>query len=109
MRDTLGCIMQWEASISPALGQDRIRHRAGQVRPTRGDGNIRRIKGNSYLNDLKSGNAVAGIVWSGDLFILRAETENDNWQFTHPDSGGTLWSDNMMVPITSTTGAMPRS
>ena len=44
----------------------------------------------------------AGIVWSGDLFILRAETQNDAWQFTIPESGGTLWSDNMMVPITST-------
>jgi spermidine/putrescine transport system substrate-binding protein len=66
------------------------------------DGNIRRIKGNSYLEDLKSGNAIAGIVWSGDLFVLRAETENENWEFVIPDSGGTLWSDNMMVPITST-------
>ena len=66
------------------------------------DGYIRRVKGNSYIEDLKSGNAIAGIVWSGDLFILRAETENDNWQFVIPESGGTLWSDNMMVPITST-------
>jgi spermidine/putrescine transport system substrate-binding protein len=65
-------------------------------------GYIRRIKGNSYMEDLKSGNAIAGIVWSGDLFILRAETENENWEFVIPESGGTLWSDNMMVPITST-------
>ena len=65
------------------------------------DGHIRRVKGNSYIEDLKSGNAIAGIVWTGDLFILRAETENDNWQFVIPESGGTLWSDNMMVPITS--------
>ena len=65
------------------------------------DGYIRRVKGNSYMEDLKSGNAIAGIVWSGDIFILRAETENDNWQFVIPESGGTLWSDNMMVPITS--------
>ena len=41
-------------------------------------------------------------MWSGDLFILRAETENENWEFTIPESGGTLWSDNMMIPITST-------
>ena len=65
------------------------------------EGYIRRIKGNSYLEDLKSGDAIAGIVWSGDLFVLRAETGNDNWQFVIPESGGTLWSDNMMVPITS--------
>ena len=65
-------------------------------------GYIRRIKGNSYLEDLKSGNALAGIVWSGDIFILRAETKNDAWQFAVPESGATLWSDNLMIPITST-------
>jgi spermidine/putrescine transport system substrate-binding protein len=66
------------------------------------DGNIRRIKGNAYLEDLKSGNAIAGIVWSGDLFVLRSETKDENWEFVIPESGGTLWSDNLMVPITST-------
>ena len=40
-------------------------------------------------------------MWSGDLFVLRAETGNDNWQFVIPESGGTLWSDNLMIPITS--------
>ena len=59
------------------------------------------MKGNAYLEDLKAGNAVAGIVWSGDMFVLRAETGNDNWEFVIPDSGGTLWSDNMMLPITA--------
>ena len=51
---------------------------------------------------LKSGNAVAGIVWSGDLFVLRAETGDEDWEFVIPESGGTIWSDNMMIPITST-------
>ena len=49
-----------------------------------------------------SGNAIAGIVWSGDLFFLRSETKDENWEFVIPESGGTLWSDNLMVPITST-------
>ena len=66
------------------------------------DGSIRRVKGNAYLEDLKSGNAVAAIAWSGDIFTLRAETEDDNWKFVIPESGGTLWTYNMMIPITST-------
>ena len=60
------------------------------------------MKGNSYMEDLTSGNAVAGITWSGDIFVLAYDTEDPNWTFTIPESGGTLWSDNMMVPITST-------
>ncbi|GAB3673934.1 ABC transporter substrate-binding protein [Angustibacter aerolatus] len=101
-RDTLGLIMKQQGAdpggdFTDAQFTSAIDEVDKRVR----DGNIRRIKGNSYLQDLQSGNAIAGIVWSGDLFVLRAETENPNWEFVIPDSGGMLWSDNMMIPITS--------
>ncbi|MGN7246690.1 ABC transporter substrate-binding protein [Janibacter anophelis] len=101
-RDTLGLIMQAQG-VDPSgdFGQAEFEAAIGEVDKRLTEGYIRRIKGNSYLNDLKSGNAVAGIVWSGDLFILRAETEDEDWEFVIPDSGGMLWSDNLMVPITS--------
>ena len=103
MRDTLGLIMQSQGvDISGSFTKDQVSKAMDEVSKRIADQNIRRIKGNSYMEDLKSGNAIAGIVWSGDLFILRAETENENWEFVIPDSGGTLWSDNMMIPITST-------
>jgi spermidine/putrescine transport system substrate-binding protein len=103
MRDTVGLIMQQQGvDISGRFTKDQVQRAMDEVSKRVGDGNIRRIKGNAYLEDLKSGNGVAGIVWSGDLFVLRAETEDENWEFVLPDSGGTLWSDNMMVPITST-------
>ena len=66
------------------------------------EGYIRKVKGNSYMEDLTSGNAVAGITWSGDIFVLGYDTGDPSWTFTIPESGGTLWSDNLMVPITST-------
>lgn len=103
MRDTAGLIMQWQGvDIAGKWGRAEFDKAVAKLDQLINDGYIRRVKGNAYLNDLKSGNAIAGIVWSGDLFVLRYETENDNWQFTIPESGGTLWSDNMMVPITST-------
>jgi len=103
MRDTLGLIMAWQGvDISGNWGKPEFDKAIAKVDELLTGGFIRRVKGNAYMNDLKSGNAIAGIVWSGDLFILRAETENDNWEFTIPESGGTLWSDNLMVPITST-------
>ena len=102
-RDTLGLIMLSQGvDISGGFGKAQFEAAVAEIDKRISDGYIRRVKGNSYIEDLKSGNAIAGIVWSGDLFILRAETENDNWQFVIPESGGTLWSDNMMVPITST-------
>ncbi|WP_345507112.1 spermidine/putrescine ABC transporter substrate-binding protein [Terrabacter aeriphilus] len=102
-RDTAGLIMQQQGvDLTSNFDKAAIEKAFAEVDKRVSDGFIRRIKGNSYLEDLKSGNAVAGIVWSGDLFVLRAETGNDNWQFVIPESGGTLWSDNMMIPITST-------
>ncbi|MEI2827107.1 MAG: spermidine/putrescine ABC transporter substrate-binding protein, partial [Dermatophilaceae bacterium] len=103
LRDTVGLIMLSQGvDISGAFTKDQVAAGMEEVTKRVSGGNIRRIKGNAYMEDLKSGNAIAGIVWSGDISILRAETENDNWEFVVPDSGGTLWSDNLMVPITST-------
>lgn len=102
-RDTVGCVLlQQGVDISGPIGKEQFEKAVAEIEKRMADGNIRRIKGNSYLEDLKTGNAIAGIVWSGDLFILRAETEDENWEFVIPESGGTLWSDNLMVPITST-------
>jgi spermidine/putrescine transport system substrate-binding protein len=102
MRDTVGLIMMSQGvDISGSFTKTQFEAGAAEVTKRVSDGNIRRIKGNSYLTDLQSGNAVAGIVWSGDIFVLRAETKNDNWEFVLPESGGTIWSDNMMIPITS--------
>ena len=102
-RDTAGLIMQQQGvDVAGRFTKDQVAAALDEVAKRLADGNIRRIKGNSYLEDLKSGNAIAGIVWSGDLFTLRNETENDDWKFVIPDSGGILWSDNMMIPVTST-------
>ncbi len=102
MRDTLGVIMQAQGvDIDGEWGKAEFERATDEVNKRISDGTIRRIKGNSYMEDLKSGNALAGIVWSGDLFILRSETNNPNWELSIPESGSTLWSDNFMVPITS--------
>ena len=109
-RDTVGLVMQSQGVdiAGPEWGDAEFENAVDEIEKRIAEGYIRQVKGNSYLEDLKSGNAVAGIVWSGDIFVLRAETENDNWKFVIPESGGTLWSDNMMIPITSTHRQTPR-
>ncbi|WP_226344639.1 ABC transporter substrate-binding protein [Agilicoccus flavus] len=101
-RDTAGLVMLAQGvDITGSFGKTEVENAFGEVEKRIADGHIRRIRGNSYLQDLKSGNALAGLVWSGDLFSLRAETGDDSWQFVLPDSGGTLWTDNVAVPVTS--------
>ncbi len=48
----------------------------------------------------KSGDTLAAICWSGDITQLNAEA-GDNWEFALPEAGGTLWSDNFVIPIGS--------
>ena len=60
-------------------------------------GQIRQVQGNSYVDDLKSGKALAVIGWSGDIVGL----DQKKFGFALPDKGGMLWSDNLLVPIGS--------
>ncbi|GAA1927107.1 ABC transporter substrate-binding protein [Nocardioides hwasunensis] len=102
-RDTAGLVMQSQGvDISSDWGKAEFEAALDFIEQKIEEGYIRKVKGNSYLEDLTSGNAVAGITWSGDIFVLGADTGDDSWTFTIPESGGTLWSDNLMVPITST-------
>jgi spermidine/putrescine transport system substrate-binding protein len=102
-RDTAGLVMQSQGvDIESDWGQAEFEKALDFIEQKIDEGYIRKVKGNSYMEDLTSGNAVAGITWSGDIFVLSFDTGDPNWTFAIPESGGTLWSDNLMVPITST-------
>ncbi|CAM5311659.1 ABC transporter substrate-binding protein [Leifsonia shinshuensis] len=101
MRDTMGLLMLAQGvDISKKFSDDDYNKAIDTLTKEVNDGQIRNIKGNSYLNDLKSGDTLAAICWSGDITQLNAEA-GDNWQFAIPESGGTLWSDNFVIPIGS--------
>jgi spermidine/putrescine transport system substrate-binding protein len=99
-RDTVGLIMteQGVDISSPQWGTNEFGAAMDVLNKQIADGQIRQVKGNSYKEDLVSGDAVAVIGWSGDITQLNAEND-DKFAFAVPDSGGTLSSDNMMVPI----------
>jgi Spermidine/putrescine-binding periplasmic protein len=101
MRDTMGLIMLDQGvDISKKFTADQYMKSIDKLTEEVNNGQIRNIKGNSYLNDLKSGDTLAAICWSGDITQLNAEA-GDNWEFALPEAGGTLWSDNFIVPIGS--------
>ncbi len=60
-------------------------------------GQIRKLTGNDYTDDLARGDAVVTIGWSGDAIQLQADNADIN--FVMPDEGCILWSDNMVVPV----------
>ncbi|MEI6811565.1 MAG: spermidine/putrescine ABC transporter substrate-binding protein [Actinomycetes bacterium] len=102
MRDTMGIIMQYQG-VDPSgdFTEDQFMNAIDFFQKKIADGFIRQVKGNSYKEDLISGDAVAVIGWSGDVFQLALENKN-KFDFAIPESGGTLWSDNMLIPSTST-------
>jgi spermidine/putrescine transport system substrate-binding protein len=87
-------------NIDKAFTQEQFDKALEVLQTQLGNGQIRQVKGNSYKEDLVSGDALAVIGWSGDIFQLNAES-GDQWEFVLPESGGTLWSDNLMIPIGS--------
>ena len=101
MRDTMGLLLLAEGvDISGDWGSDEFGKALAILEAQIGSGQIRQVRGNSYKEDLISEDALAVFCWSGDITQLNFEN-GERWAFALPDSGGTLWSDNLMVPIGS--------
>jgi spermidine/putrescine transport system substrate-binding protein len=58
-------------------------------------GQIRRITGNEYTEDLTSGNVVAAIGWSGDASLIG----NKNAEWRKPTDGCDDFYDQMVIPV----------
>ncbi|HEV7955529.1 MAG: polyamine transporter substrate-binding protein [Microbacteriaceae bacterium] len=101
MRDTIGLIMlENGVDISADWTADDFNAAIDVFTKQVDDGQIRNIKGNSYLEDLKSEDTLAAICWSGDITVINAEA-GDKWEFAIPTNGATLWNDNFVIPIGS--------
>jgi len=101
MRDTMGIILLYQGvDIEKPFTEAQFMNGIDFLQKKISDGFIRKVAGNSYKEDLISGDAVAVIGWSGDLFQLNSDNPS-KFDFAVPESGGTLWSDNMMIPSTS--------
>ena len=102
MRDTVGLIMLSQGTdVSKPFDRAAMERGFEEVRRRIADGSVRRVRGNSYVEDFKSGNAVAGFAWSGDIFSLNSDLGGSDWRFVMPESGGILWSDTAIIPSTS--------
>lgn len=102
-RDTVGLVMlEHGVNIaSKSWGDKQFNAAISELTKHIHDGQFYDIRGNDYVNDLKKGKAIAGIVWSGDVEGLNSEVGSDKFAFAIPETGGTLWSDNFLVPIGS--------
>ena len=93
MRDTMGIIMAWQGNDPSNFTEAQFMQAIDALRTQIDNGQIRSVEGNSYMSDMESGNVVAVIGWSGDVIQL-----GKNFGIALPETGGTLWTDNMMIP-----------
>ncbi len=93
MRDTMGCILGWlgynPSDFTDAQFEEAIVALTQQV----DSGQIRQVTGNDYIAAMDSGDVIAVIGWSGDVIAL-----GEDYGFSLPESGGMLWTDNMLIP-----------
>jgi spermidine/putrescine transport system substrate-binding protein len=95
MGDTLGLIML-ENGDDPAKVTDASFEAAiSRVQKAVDAGQIRAFYGNNYAQPLSKGDLAASMAWSGDIFLLA----NPKLTWTLPQTGGIIWTDNMIIPI----------
>ena len=104
MRDTIGIILRSRGVDLQTVTEDQFMSAVEFLEQKVSDGWIRGVKGNEYAEDLKSGDAIAVIGWSGDMFILKNDYEG-KFDFAIPASGGTISGDNLVIPYTATAEA----
>ena len=93
MRDTMGVIMAAQGNDPSNFTEDQFNQAIEELTKQVDSGQIRQVTGNDYIAALESGDVIAVIGWSGDIFAL-----GDEFAFEIPESGGTLWTDNMLIP-----------
>ena len=101
MRDTLGIMMMAKGVDISKFTSDDFYNALDLFTEKVSSGHIRSVKGNSYVDDYKSGDAVAGIVWAGDLVGANLELGSEELGVVLLDSGSTFACDNFVVPMGS--------
>ncbi|MGB7982995.1 MAG: spermidine/putrescine ABC transporter substrate-binding protein [Candidatus Nanopelagicales bacterium] len=93
MRDSIGVVMLGQGNDPADFTEDDFNAAAAELQEQIDSGQIRQVSGNDYIGAMENGDVVAAIAWSGDVAALGGP-----FTFLLPESGGMLWTDNMLVP-----------
>jgi spermidine/putrescine transport system substrate-binding protein len=94
--DTLALIMAYNGD-DPSKVTDKIFNKAiSTIQKAVHSGQIRAFYGNDYSGALAKSDLVATMAWSGDIVQLQADNPHLKWNL--PDTGGDIWTDNMLIP-----------
>ncbi len=98
--DTLALIMlEQGVDIEGDWGDDEFEAALAVAKQHIDSGQVATVKGNSYTQDLESGDVWAGMCWSGDIAILNEEAGEEIWKFVVPDAGASVFVDSFSMPL----------
>jgi spermidine/putrescine transport system substrate-binding protein len=95
MRDTVPLVMRGMGVDMDSATVDDWMAAIDKLDEAVDSGQIRRITGNEYTEDLTSGNVVAAIGWSGDAYLIG----RDDVEWRRPEEGCNVWFDTMVIPV----------
>jgi spermidine/putrescine transport system substrate-binding protein len=94
--DTLALVMAANGD-DPSKVTDKTFNRAiATIKKAVNSGQVRQFYGNDYSGALAKGDLAATMAWSGDIVQLQADNKHLKWNL--PDTGGDIWTDNMLIP-----------
>jgi spermidine/putrescine transport system substrate-binding protein len=93
MRDTMGLLLASLGYNPSDFTEDQFNEAIALLQAQVDSGQVRQVTGNDYIAALESGDVIAVIGWSGDMFQL-----GEDFGVDLPETGGTLWTDNMLIP-----------
>jgi spermidine/putrescine transport system substrate-binding protein len=94
--DTLALVMAFNGDDPSHITDKTFNKAIDTIQRAVHSGQIRQFYGNDYSGALANGDLVATMAWSGDIVQLQADNSHLKWQL--PDTGGDIWTDNMLIP-----------
>ena len=70
MRDTMGCILAWKGYDPSNFTEAEFEEAIAELTKQVDSGQVRQVTGNDYIAAMESGDVIAVIGWSGDIFAL---------------------------------------
>ena len=94
--DTLALVMAYNGD-DPSKVTDKTFNKAiSTIQKAVHSGQLRAFYGNDYSGALAKSDLVATMAWSGDIVQLQVDNPHLKWNL--PDTGGDIWTDNMLIP-----------
>jgi spermidine/putrescine transport system substrate-binding protein len=96
MADTMSIVMLANGDDPTKVDDTSFQKAIDRIQKAVDNGHIRQFTGNDYSGPLAKGDLAAAFSWSGDVVQLSADNPNLVWNIA--DSGGDIWTDNMLIP-----------